>query len=311
VTGVVLLYHRVASPPRDLHGLAVAPDAFRAHMSWLRSHCTSVALDTLVAPLTGLAGHAARVAEGSNVVAVTLDDGYVDNFTDASPILQDFEIPATFFVTTERLEDPCYEQWWDRLERMITTAPPTAGDLRVDAGDGPVNYATGEADSRLESYRRLHRAIAHAPIDLRKSVLAAVASWAGESGSGDRRTRRMHADEMQALASRSGHSLGAHSESHPFLPAQSADVQRQEIERSMRAVERLLGRVPAAFAYPFGGVEHETADIVREAGFVAAVTTEEAPVTGRTNPWRVPRFEVTGERAVHFGSWMESLFNGR
>jgi len=44
-----------------------------------------------------------------------------------------------------------------------------------------------------------------------------------------------------------------------------------------------------AFAYPFGDYGPETADLVREAGFEWACTTETGGVHRRTDAFRMPR----------------------
>src|SRR5204863_9107407 len=104
-------YHRIADLTPDAHALCTPPGVFRAHMRTLSEQFAPIALDDLV-----------RLAEdGSipdNAVAVTFDDGYLDALTTASPILMAFGIPATFFVNSDRLDEP-HERWWDVVERQV------------------------------------------------------------------------------------------------------------------------------------------------------------------------------------------------
>ena len=51
-------------------------------------------------------------------VVVTFDDGYIDAYTVAFPLLKRYEIPATNFLTTGPVDDRV-SFWWDRLERVI------------------------------------------------------------------------------------------------------------------------------------------------------------------------------------------------
>lgn len=78
---VILTYHSVGT--RD-HEMNVTPAAFREQMAWLADHVKVVPL-----------AQAAETAEG---VAITFDDGYRDNFTEAAPVLEAFGLPATVFA---------------------------------------------------------------------------------------------------------------------------------------------------------------------------------------------------------------------
>ena len=108
---LILMYHRVAAPPVDPWGLAVHPDRFAAHMEVLRKHRTPLAMSEVVR----------RLEDGTlpdNAVAVTFDDGYVDNVSDARPRLAAAGVPATIFLVAGALGQP-REFWWDELARGI------------------------------------------------------------------------------------------------------------------------------------------------------------------------------------------------
>lgn len=77
----ILTYHSVGY--RD-HEMNVTPETFEAQMAWLAAHATVISLRD--------------AAEGKPGVALTFDDGYRDNLTQAAPILQRFGFPATVFM---------------------------------------------------------------------------------------------------------------------------------------------------------------------------------------------------------------------
>ena len=88
----VLMYHRVTCLDA-FDQLTVSPARFEAQMRLLASRRRVVGL------LDGLRA----LREGpllAPMVAVTFDDGYLDNLIEAVPILQRYRIPATIFVTT-------------------------------------------------------------------------------------------------------------------------------------------------------------------------------------------------------------------
>ena len=82
----ILTYHSVGQLD---HAMNVTPEDFAEQMAWLADNATLNTLDD--------------AAEARPGVAVTLDDGYRDNFTNAAPILVRHEIPAVVFVVAGKL----------------------------------------------------------------------------------------------------------------------------------------------------------------------------------------------------------------
>jgi len=87
----VLMYHRVRTTT-GFDQLSVHPDRFEQQMARLQQSQCAVTLDEALDMLRH--GPIDKPA-----VAVTFDDGYLDNLRDALPILQAHAIPATIFVT--------------------------------------------------------------------------------------------------------------------------------------------------------------------------------------------------------------------
>lgn len=93
---IIMLYHRVSDQFRD--NVTVGIERFDQHMAYLARHCHVVSLKQVVE------GDYPRNAS-KPVIAVSFDDGYLDNFENAAPILLKHQIPCTFFVSTEKVRD--------------------------------------------------------------------------------------------------------------------------------------------------------------------------------------------------------------
>jgi len=108
----VLMYHYISAPPdpndRIRIGLSVSPEHFDAQMKLLadNGYHTITLLDLYQ-----------YLAAGRNLPAkpiiLTFDDGYVDNYENAYPILQKYGLVGTFFVLTAPPDyaDPNYMSW--------------------------------------------------------------------------------------------------------------------------------------------------------------------------------------------------------
>lgn len=103
--GTILLYHRIADVRDDPHHLSVSEVHFSEHIEWLASNTHVVSLSTLVKNLK-------NGVILPRTVCITFDDGYADNFYSALPILKQFQVPATVFITSRMIgkKNPFY---WD------------------------------------------------------------------------------------------------------------------------------------------------------------------------------------------------------
>lgn len=92
----VITYHAVGECPRDEdpHDLFIPTAMFEEQMAFLAETRTVVGLDAL---LSG------KVRSRKPVVAITFDDGYVNNLEVAGPILDRYSFSATIFVPTKYL----------------------------------------------------------------------------------------------------------------------------------------------------------------------------------------------------------------
>jgi peptidoglycan/xylan/chitin deacetylase (PgdA/CDA1 family) len=110
---MILLYHHVAPPeavpaaPAENEGweFTVSPQGFERHLVELRRR--GYRFITLADIVEGIRKHG---AEEPRTASVTFDDGWVDNYQFALPILKKLGIPATFFVPSAHItngaEDP-------------------------------------------------------------------------------------------------------------------------------------------------------------------------------------------------------------
>lgn len=93
----ILMYHRVARR-NDFDQLVVSPENFQKQMTILAAGYNVLSLSDAVALL------ASEQKIPRRTVVITFDDGYLDNFTEALPILEKYSLPATIFVTSDFCE---------------------------------------------------------------------------------------------------------------------------------------------------------------------------------------------------------------
>lgn len=115
----ILTYHGVEDDPTDSY--SIKSDHFRYHMAYLSDHWHVIEMSEYVDRLI-----AGRDPE-PNSIAVTLDDGYRESCTTVAEILQLHNIPATFFLVTDILDNGPQNPGRDFLSWSEARAMVSAG----------------------------------------------------------------------------------------------------------------------------------------------------------------------------------------
>jgi peptidoglycan/xylan/chitin deacetylase (PgdA/CDA1 family) len=323
--GVILLYHRVASPPIDPLLLCVSPEHFEQHLAILRKEYHPLGLEEL----------AAACAAGTvpdRAVAVTFDDGYADNAAAAAPLLRTVGQRATVFVAGDALAGKSF--FYDELEDILLIAPRLPRKIKLKVDREPREWDLGEwarlpeesardywtwnmetktdPTPRHRCYRELFDLLRGASPAVRTRVLADLRKATRRVSSGPR--RMLAASAVRREAESGTLVFGAHTRSHPALNRLAVDAQRAEILEGKRMLERATGGPVRAFAYPYGSpwdVAPETVRLAREAGFSSACANTPAPVDAESDPYWLPRCIVRDWDGAEFGRRMEAFFRPR
>jgi peptidoglycan/xylan/chitin deacetylase (PgdA/CDA1 family) len=118
------MYHRIADDPVDHWRLAVSPARFEEQLHVLRRTRNPL-------PLVNFVRHLMARTLPANAVALTFNDGYVDNLVAGKPRLAAADVPATVFLATGYVDRPV-GFWWDELARLILLETgPVSFDLVV------------------------------------------------------------------------------------------------------------------------------------------------------------------------------------
>ena len=259
----ILIYHRV-NDDRDPYFPGTPTVVFERQMNYIASRYRVLPLGELI---TGL-------REGSlpeNAIAVTLDDGYRDNYLHAFPILQRHSIPATIFLATSVIGSD-KSLWHDQVFSAFreTNAPALESFRPAEIGgtlatvadrlrvQGEVlNYVrTLDEAGRSAAIARLRDALGVGPA---RETPGIMLTW----------------QEVQIM-DRAGIHFGSHTATHPILSRVDPDRARCELVESKRAIEERLAKPIDGFAYPNGSRADflpETKALLRETGYGYALST--------------------------------------
>ncbi len=285
----VLMYHRVLPTQRcvdyPFESLAMPVDAFRSQVRWLVENGDVLPLgDALV-----------RIGERRprRVFALTFDDGYEDAGEFAAPVLEEFGVRGTFFVTTgfvgtrELL-------WFDEAALLFAASSPSTraevvrsvcGEHRASSRPQP-DASAAKWVGHLKGFGRRERS----------AVLAELELATGGAPSSDGFCA-LGIDRLVELHQR-GHEIGSHTVTHPMLPRLDDQELERELADSRDAIARWLGSTVRGFCFPNGELDDRTVAAVRRAGHEYACTTRDGLYAPNGDRFRIRRVDMVAERVI-------------
>lgn len=268
--GAVLMLHRVTAflerPDGPNRHLSIAPhflDALIGEMK--RLGYAFVSMDEAVA----------RLRSGGKrglFAALTADDAYRDNLTEALPVLERHAAPMTIYVASG-LTGGEADLWWEVLDDIVEAGKP----LSVALPDGEVTLDCSTPEGRSAAFRRLSSHITTEVSEQdQRAVLRRWSEMAGVDAAALNRKLLMNWDEIRRCAAHPLVTIGAHTVHHYNLKRLSKEAALREMYRSRTMIEAELGFAPRHFAYPYGypaAAGLRETELAREAGYLSAVTT--------------------------------------
>lgn len=195
----ILYYHSVMQ--EDGNELRMPPKQLEAQMAYLKDKgYQSISLEQL---------YQASYKGGAlpaKPFLITFDDGYVDNYTAAFPILDKYGFTATVFMITSYINADGYMSW----------------------------------------------------------------------------------QQLKELTAK-GWEIESHTANHPYLTKVNTSTLLSELSSSKALLEKELGRSVKFFAYPYGELNDNVVQALKDTGYMMAVTTERGWADVNADAWRVQR----------------------
>lgn len=295
---LVLTYHRIGDPsatPFDPGVYSATADEFHDQMAYLREIVDVVTIDEALAFLDGATTPGRRPRCRA---LVTFDDGCIDNYEVAFPILRSLGIQGLFFLISG-MAGTGIIPWWDRIAYILRTAPRSAFALAYPASLA-VDLGRDGFDASLRQILQLYKRPDNADGE---RFIAELRNACG--GHEPPASSRIFLDWNEARAMiAGGMAIGSHTHSHPVLSQLSAERQLDELTRSRSILAEQLQTPIDTIAYPVGAptaFTPQTQDLALQAGYRAAFSYYGGiNLPGRTARFDVARQNVGAQSRIRF-----------
>ncbi len=272
----------------NFHGLHLHVDMFRRHLEFLRERCNPISLDDFLRHL------ASDTPLPPRSVVLTFDDGYRSNYRLAFPLLREFAVPATIFLTTNFV-DRRLLQWTDRLEYAIGHAEFRSLRRVLGREDTKTDSREFRGSALLEIKRRL-KGIAQENRDgkvedLERDLNCSLALAPAVPAVYEPLTW----PEIEEMLDSGLVSIGAHTVSHFILSRCTPEVLTHELRSARRIIEERTGVPCPLFCYPNGDrgdFDERTREAVKAADHTCALTTVVGSNGRNADPYELKRLCV-------------------
>jgi peptidoglycan/xylan/chitin deacetylase (PgdA/CDA1 family) len=292
---MILNYHRIGDAtqtPYDSGVFSATAEEFDAQLTYLKRHFCIITLE-----------ETREIARGGKIsgstVLITFDDGYLDNYTRAFPILRAHNVQATFFlptafVGTERLP------WWDVIAFIVKQSHKKV--IRLRFPEAETFYLDGENTRRvIMRILQLYKGPSMREGERFISELENACETCRPSANSERCF--LDWDEAREMQ-QAGMAFGSHTHTHEILSKLPAEQQSRELYQSREILESQLRTRIDTLSFPVGQKDTfsaETLRLLELMGYRAAFSFYGGlNLPGSVSPFDVRRYGVDGQRFAYF-----------
>jgi peptidoglycan/xylan/chitin deacetylase (PgdA/CDA1 family) len=266
----ILGYHRVVADiqkaeKNSIYGLVVSSETFREHCRILKKNFDVVSLREAAEYLED------GIYSRRPKAVITFDDGYLDNYEVAFPILRKLDLPATIFLPTTMIgkDEPLSH---DKAFWLAKNALEKKIELKSIFLKANLSKETAHNSANVSDVLELTDKIVYLPVEQRDIIIdelekiLEITQYPAEY--------KLLNWEMVREMNKNGIYFGDHTATHPVLPLEDEKSFEIEIFESKKILEKELGNTAVSFAYPNGKYNEEIRKQIIKAGYRVAVTTD-------------------------------------
>ena len=301
---LILAYHGVSLADEHLWNGSqfLSPETLRSRLQQLKeSSCAVLPLAQAIERL-----YANDLPD--RAVAITFDDGTSDFSRRVFPLLKEFDLPATLYLTTfySQYQRPVFDLMcsyllWKGRNVTLDLKKLTGQALRIELRE---NESREAALSKIQLFVRQQKLSAEEK-DKFAASLATSLAVSYEELLEQRIMHNLTAAEVKELASE-GVDVQLHT--HRHRTPKDRQLFLREIEDNRASIKEMTGDHASHFCYPSGVYDPMFLPWLREAGVDSATTCELGFASRNSNRLLLPRFlDNESLSNIEFESWLTGV----
>lgn len=295
-SAVILAYHKITNKNENhttscVPGLSVDAGTFEKHIVYLKKHLKIVSLERLLCSLEDN-------EDVSNHCVLTFDDGWVDNYENAYPVMKKHDVTGTIFLVTNFVGSKSHP-WFEQVARILCDSRlPTLfepGDFSKYPNLHNIHFFDVFSNRYASRNHKINRVLQKmkelSPLGISR-VLSEMSRYLNIAVHSQSSHPVFLSWDQIVTMERNGISFGSHTASHMILTTANESVVKEELMCSKKDIEARLGKQITTFCYPNGNFSVKVRDAVMRAGYRGATIFDKGFVSAENDPFLLPRIGI-------------------
>ncbi|MDY7034776.1 MAG: polysaccharide deacetylase family protein [Thermodesulfobacteriota bacterium] len=266
VSAIILLYHGVTNhSSKGIENFSkkhLPYDEFKTQIRYLKNNANVMTLRKFTERLQR------QEALLPNSVAVTFDDSFRNIHDVALPVLKEYQVPATFFVSTGFIGTNRLF-WVDMVEHVINMTRNNYIEIKLFGKMKGFSLVT--PSEKITAVIEIKKALKQMGPHKRNKILSALRECTRVPDDSDPAPNyaNLSWEDVRNLDLPPYYEVGSHTVNHEVLSTLDEELLHYEIEQSINDLERNLGHPVDLFSYPEGQSEHfndHVVDLLKQTG---------------------------------------------
>ena len=256
----ILLYHGVTKNKskgiENFSGKHIDYKKFTNQMKWLKRYANLISMDEMVYHYDN------NLRLPKNTTLITFDDGFKNNYSVACPILNDMNIPATFYVTSGMI-GKSQAFWVDRIENSINLSAQKFIDLRLDKNE---HFDLRTKKQRIIVIKKIKKYCKNTKNTKKEELIKKLEKITGVKTDNNscKNYQIMNWKELKKLSENDNFIVGGHSMHHEILSSLSIQKMRENIKKSIKILKEKLQKEILHYSYPEVQINHYNNNVINE-----------------------------------------------
>jgi peptidoglycan/xylan/chitin deacetylase (PgdA/CDA1 family) len=254
----ILVYHGIcSSDPLKFNTLFIKLKTFELQLRLYKKYFNLISLDDF---------YEQRFSDKQFNICLSFDDGFSNNYKYVLPLLEKYQVPATFFVTGIRHAG--YDILWNDVLCMAYkygSGKFTFGDEEfIKAKDG--KYISSVSGKKLVDILRTTE------FEAKKEIIALLETCKHKAN--DDYWLQMTTAQIKTLSASKWATIGSHGYYHNDLAKIPATSLKEDLTMSKAFLENITGKEIKALAFPYGSYSKQVIEEAKQAGYLQLLATE-------------------------------------